>query len=152
MATEALQQHSSVDVAALRKHLLRHWNTTDFRPQQLEAVQATLKVLNQPVHPPGKKCLASATSQEMLHSQRLHMQGLDVLLILPTGGGKSLCFHLPPLTQPNALTIIISPLISLATDQVRGLCKDLACWQQLSRLCRIQACMHAGGRRVGARH
>ncbi len=73
----------------------------------------------------------------------LHMQGHDVLLILPTGGGKSLCFQLPPLTQPNALTVVISPLISLAKDQVLGLRKGLACWQQVVNVHRTQACMHA---------
>ncbi len=67
MATEALQQLNSVDVAALHKVLLHYWNTTDFRPQQLEAVQATLKVLwDQLVLPLCNNCLASATSQVML--------------------------------------------------------------------------------------
>ncbi len=47
------------------------------------------------------------------------MQGEDVVLILPTGGGKSLCFQLPPLCQASALTVVITPLISLAKDQVR---------------------------------
>ena len=41
-----------------------------------------------------------------------------MLLILPTGGGKSLCFQLPPLCQDKALTVVVSPLIALAKDQV----------------------------------
>ena len=38
----------------------------------------------------------------------------DVLLILPTGGGKSVAFQLPPLAKANAVTIVICPLIALA--------------------------------------
>ncbi|MFC3612685.1 DNA helicase RecQ [Lutimaribacter marinistellae] len=46
--------------------------------------------------------------------------GRNVLAIMPTGGGKSLCFQLPALAR-DGVTVVISPLIALMRDQVRAL-------------------------------
>ena len=46
--------------------------------------------------------------------------GRDVLLVMPTGAGKSLCYQLPGLAS-DTLTIVVSPLIALMADQWRRL-------------------------------
>jgi ATP-dependent DNA helicase RecQ len=48
------------------------------------------------------------------------LAGRDVFALLPTGGGKSLCFQMPSLAQPG-LTVVVSPLIALMKDQVDAL-------------------------------
>jgi ATP-dependent DNA helicase RecQ len=68
--------------------LRRHWGFAQFRPLQLEAVEAALA-------------------------------GRDALVVLPTGGGKSVCYQLPAACGIGTV-LVVSPLIALMDDQVAG--------------------------------
>lgn len=48
------------------------------------------------------------------------LSGRDAVIVLPTGGGKSICFQVPALCR-DGLTVVVSPLISLMADQVQAL-------------------------------
>jgi superfamily II DNA helicase RecQ len=73
------------------------------------------------------------------------LSGRDSLLILPTGGGKSLTFQLPALAKGNCFTVVVGPLMALAKDQVTGLdtagvllpptacLAQLTCWRSVCR-------------------
>ena len=69
--------------------LERYWGYSNFRPNQLEIIEAVLQ---------NKDCLA----------------------LLPTAGGKSICFQIPALIK-KGICIVISPLIALMKDQVSNL-------------------------------
>lgn len=51
---------------------------------------------------------------------RTALEGRDVLAILPTGGGKSVCFQVPAMIRPG-VAIVVTPLIALMKDQVQNL-------------------------------
>ena len=71
--------------------LKKYWGYNDFRPLQLDIIQAALS-------------------------------GKDTLALLPTGGGKSICFQVPALCK-TGICIVVSPLIALMKDQVYNLRK-----------------------------
>ncbi len=58
-----------------------------------------------------------------LEAMRAVAAGRDSLVVLPTGGGKSLCYQAPALLA-DGLAVVLSPLISLMKDQVDGLLAD----------------------------
>ncbi len=77
---------------------------------QLQSLEAALK------HYFGYDCFR--LGQQQIIEQALENQ--DLLIVMPTGGGKSLCFQLPALLK-KGLTVVVSPLIALMQDQVEAL-------------------------------
>jgi ATP-dependent DNA helicase RecQ len=75
--------------------------------EQRELTDAAQRLFGYPGLLPGQAQIMTCT-----------LRGEDVLAVLPTGGGKSLCYQLPAFIAPSGTTLVISPLIALMKDQV----------------------------------
>ena len=85
-------------------------NTTPEARPTLDEARATLRArFGFPDFRPGQERAVSSV-----------LAGRDTLVVLPTGGGKSVCYQVPALVLPG-LTVVVSPLISLMKDQVDAL-------------------------------
>ncbi len=74
-----------------------------------------------PLLPPLKKFFGFSSFRPLQREIMADsLAGKDVFAVLPTGGGKSLCFQLPALVR-SGLTVVVSPLIALMKDQVDAL-------------------------------
>ena len=76
------------------------------------------------------------------------MDGVPFLAILPTGGGKSLCFQVPVLAnhyRSGALTLVLSPLQALIKDQVENLRRQTLMHSSIDAIYGLQSIPEKGG-------
>lgn len=105
---ESLIQTSSVSTAPQSQDNSQKWDSEDF--QWSAALKQKMKSVFG----------ISELRPMQLQTMNVTMSGKDCILIMPTGGGKSLCFQLPALLS-KGVTLVVSPLVSLMEDQVIAL-------------------------------
>lgn len=108
-----LRKEKLRDDALLKKSLSlakKNWNSEDF-PWSKSLKKTLLNTFK-----------INKLRELQLPTMNAIMSGEDIILIMPTGGGKSLCYQLPALIS-KGVTVVISPLISLMEDQLYGLKK-----------------------------
>lgn len=90
---------------------------------RIDAVPSTQTLSMEPnIESEALKCLRDVWGFDRFRPLQLEavgavLAGLDALLVLPTGGGKSLCFQLPAIMR-RMLTVVVCPLLALSRDQV----------------------------------
>ena len=80
------------------------------------------------------------------------LAGRDVFAVLPTGAGKSLAFMLPATLAPSGLTVVVSPLVSLMSDQARVYLRCISAASPLHLRCISHAALPAGEPARSSRH
>lgn len=89
-------------------HLLKDWSRADFEwSKEVDLLRKTVFKIDE-FRPLQLNCI------------NVTLSNVDCILIMPTGGGKSLCFQLPALVS-NGFTLVVSPLVSLMEDQLMAL-------------------------------
>ncbi|CAF0835104.1 unnamed protein product [Rotaria sordida] len=96
-------QQSTFNINSVEK-----WQRTDF-PWSLNVDKVRTEIFK-----------INSFRQWQLETINVTLSGHDCILIMPTGGGKSLCYQLPAVIS-DGITIVVSPLISLVEDQVYAL-------------------------------